>query len=253
MTILSRFARCAALLLAAVPAAQTQAADLTAIEQRWLQAVWPVIVFAKAERLPLDIVVQPQPTPGVSPMAMGYVGGRCKLVLSMRGNPAVATMMASIEAPMQDAALALMAAHELGHCQRHAQGAWHGLPSAGKRQDSAATASSPGAVPDANANANASINPKSVADADDEAARREEAYGDLIGLAWIQQHRPQHYARLHAWLLAERADDGQFARSHDTEAWLRLATQGAVLAGPSVFAAATALWAQGLQAALAKP
>jgi len=241
MTILSRFARCAALLLAALPAAQAHAADLTAIEQRWLQAAWPVVVFAKAERLPLDIVVQPQPTPGASPMAMGYVGGRCKLVLSMRGNPGVATMMASIEAPMQDAALALMAAHELGHCQRHVEGAWHGLPAQQRRQ--AMDAPAPGVAHP----------PGTGSDNEDEATRREEAYGDLVGLAWIQQHRPQHYARLHAWLLAQRADDGQFAHSHDTGAWLRLATQGAVLAGPSVFTAAARLWAQGLQAEPARP
>ena len=241
MTTLSTRACCTALLLAAVPATQPRAADLTAIEQRWLQATWPVVVFAKAERLPLDIVVQPQPTPGASPMAMGYDGGRCKLVLSMRGNPAVATMMASIEAPMQDAALALMAAHELGHCRRHVEGAWHGLPALQRRQSLDPAA--PGAAPP----------PGAGSDAEDEAARREEAYGDLVGLAWIQQHRPQHYARLYAWLLAERADTSQFARSHDTGAWLRLAAQGAKLAGPSVFTAAATLWAQGLRAEPARP
>jgi len=37
--------------------------------------------------LPLDIVVQPQPTPGKAPLALAFVDGRCKLVLSMRENP----------------------------------------------------------------------------------------------------------------------------------------------------------------------
>ena len=36
------------------------------------------------------------------------------------------------------------------------------------------------------------------------AARREEGYGDLVGLAWTAERHPQHYDRLHAWLVAER-------------------------------------------------
>lgn len=41
------------------------------------------------------------------------------------------------------------------------------------------------------------------------AARREEGYGDLVGLAWAQQQHPQQYARLHAWLVTERLRDLQ--------------------------------------------
>lgn len=63
------------------------AADLTATETRWLQGAWPVVSWARETRLPLDIVVQPQPTPGTPPLAMAFVDGRCKLVLSMRGSP----------------------------------------------------------------------------------------------------------------------------------------------------------------------
>jgi hypothetical protein len=61
--------------------------DLTAIERTWLEAAAPVLSYARAQRLPLDIIVQPQPTPGETPLGMAFVDGRCKLVLSMRGNP----------------------------------------------------------------------------------------------------------------------------------------------------------------------
>ena len=36
--------------------------DLTPLESRWVRGVWPVVAFAKSAGLPLDVVVQPQPT-----------------------------------------------------------------------------------------------------------------------------------------------------------------------------------------------
>src|ERR1043165_5221130 len=64
-----------------------RAADLTETELRWLKGAWPVITYAEQAKIPLDIVVQPQATAGNAPLALGFVDGRCKLVLSMRGNP----------------------------------------------------------------------------------------------------------------------------------------------------------------------
>ena len=95
------------------------AADLTPTELRWLKGAWPVIAFAKDAGLPLDIIVQPQPTPGAAPLALAYVDGRCKLVLSMRGNSEATASLERIEPDLRDAALELMAAHELGHCRRY--------------------------------------------------------------------------------------------------------------------------------------
>ena len=89
------------------------AVELTSTEQRWLQGAWPVVVFARETRLPLDIVVQPQPTPGVAPLALAFVDGRCKLVLSMRGNAEAQRTLERIEPELLDAALELMAAHEV--------------------------------------------------------------------------------------------------------------------------------------------
>src|SRR5688572_11793556 len=104
------------------------AADLTPTEVRWLKGAAPVVAFAKDNKIPLDIVVQPQDAPGAAPLALGFVDGRCKLVLSMRGNPEAEAALARMEPELLDAALELMAAHELGHCKRHLDRAWRALP-----------------------------------------------------------------------------------------------------------------------------
>ncbi len=204
-------------------------ADLSSIETRWLKGLWPVIAYAKASDLALDIVVQPQPAPHAAPLALAFIDGRCKLVLSMRGNPRALATLERIEPELLDATLELMAAHELGHCRRYLDGAWHGGPAR-------FVANTPKALgPDLSA---AYVGMK--------AARREEGYADLVGLAWTQRHHPQHYARLHAWLLAERSRDLIPGSHHDTLAWVSLAGQSAALDHPSMFAGAGALWATGL-------
>jgi hypothetical protein len=207
------------------------ASDLTSTEMRWLKGVWPVVAHAKDAKLPLDIVVQPQPTPGAAPLALAFVEGRCKLVLSMRGNAQARATLERIEPDLLDATLELMAAHELGHCRRYLDGAWYGLPTgfAASELDEL--------NPDLRA---AYMNMK--------AARREEGYGDLVGLAWTQQRHPQQYARLHGWLTAERSKDLIQGSHHDTLAWVRLAKDGTALVDSSIFAASAALWAAGLVA-----
>ncbi|HSI59736.1 MAG TPA: hypothetical protein VLA16_19400 [Ideonella sp.] len=207
------------------------AADLSATEARWLKGAGPVIAFAKEAGLPLDIVVQPQPTPGNAPLGMAYVGGRCKLVLSMRGNPEAQATLERIAPALLDATLELMAAHELGHCRRYLDGAWYRVPAG----------FSPATPP-------AELPPDlQTAYAEMKATRREEGYGDLVGLAWIQQQRPQQYAALHAWLLSERSTDRVPGSHHDTLAWVRLAGDGAALAGGTLFSGAEALWSAGLK------
>jgi hypothetical protein len=205
------------------------ASDLTPAEMQWLRGAWPVITFARIEKLPLDIVVQPQASPGAAPLALAFVDGRCKLVLSMRGNAEAQSTLARIEPDLLDATLELMVAHELGHCRRYLDGAWYGLP-----------AGFNATVPD-------ELSPDlRTAFLDMKAARREEGYGDLVGLAWARQQHPRQYARLHTWLVTERSRDLLPGSHHDTLAWVLLAQDGGTLAGTSIFAAAARLWAVGL-------
>jgi len=214
------------------------AADLTPTETRWLQGAWPVIAHAKQAGLPLDIVVQPQDAPDAAPLALAYVDGRCKLVLSMRGNPQAQRTLAALPDAIRDDALELMAAHELGHCRRYLDGAWHGMPAG-----FAPVQPPPGLRPDLRA-----------AYDDMSAARREEAYGDLVGLAWIVQRHPDHYAKLQRWLLEERIAEKHVPGSHhDTAHWVRLAADPAALRAGSIFDAAHALWQSGLQSLPAPP
>jgi hypothetical protein len=213
---------------AAAPSAPScLAAELTATETRWLQGAWPVVEFARQTDLPLDIVVQPQPTPGAAPLAMAFIGGRCKLVLSMRGNSEARGTLERIDPELLDATLELMAAHELGHCRRYLDGAWHGLPSGFA------------------ANATTRFDAVGAHEAASP-ARREEGYGDLVGLAWAQQQHPQLYARLWAWLVAERSNDRVAGADHDTLAWVRLAAPDAAVHGLSIFDRAATLWRAGL-------
>jgi hypothetical protein len=217
--------------LAVLASLAARAADLTETEMRWLKGAWPVITYAEQAKIPLDIVVQPQPTPGQAPLALGFIDGRCKLVLSMRGNPEAEATLQRISPELLNATLELMAAHELGHCRRYLDGAWMGLP-----------AGFTAVVPD-------NLKPElRSAYLNMRGTRREEGYGDLVGLAWTQQRHPEAYQRRHAGLLKERSHDLIPGSHHDTLAWVRLATDGRTLAGATPFAGADALWKTGLTA-----
>lgn len=217
-----------ALLSAARPC---DAADLTDTETRWLRGIWPVVTYAKGSGLPLDLVVQPQPAAGEVPLALAFVDGRCKLVLTMRGNDDARTTLERIPAALRDPALELMAAHELGHCQRHLDGAWLQTPSgfAPRAPDGLGTA-------------------LRAAYLDMQAQRREEAYADLVGLAWVRRQHADQYAALQAWLVAERSNDLIADGHHDTLAWVRAAADPAALRGSTIFGAADTLWRAGLDA-----
>jgi hypothetical protein len=219
-------------LLAAALSPAARAADLTALETRWLQGVWPVLTHAKQVlALPLDIVVQPQDAPGAAPLALGFVDGRCKLVLSLRGNAEGQRQLDAIEPTLQAAALELMAAHEVGHCRRYLDGAWFRLPAgfvAAKVPDTLA--------PDLK-----------QAWLDMRSTRREEGYGDLVGLAWTSERHPGLYARLHAWLVNERSAELIPGSHHDTLDWLALARERESFPGGTIFEAADRVWQQGLK------
>lgn len=215
-----------ALLFLVLPAVAC-AGQLTDMETRWLQAGAPVLAYAKGQlKLPVDIVVQPQAAPGAVPLAMGFDGGRCKLVFSMRGNDTAEDVLQGVPAERQALMIEAMTAHEIGHCWRHAQGNWHALPAG--FQDRSADPSTP---------ADTRAITRQLRD-----TQREEGYADLAALAWIQQRRPADYSAVYQWLHQVRAAQPDTHVSHDTQAWLQLAANGRMLVGPAPFEQAHSLW-----------
>ncbi|MGQ3053483.1 MAG: hypothetical protein ACT6S0_17030 [Roseateles sp.] len=209
-----------------------QAADLTDLELRWLKGISPVVAHARQGlSLPLDVVVQPQDTAGLAPLSLGFVDGRCKLVLSMRGNAEGRRQIDAIKPDLLNATLELMAAHEVGHCRRYLDGAWYGVPAG-----FVAATPPDGLAPDLQR-----------AWLDMRSTRREEAYGDLVGLAWTRERHPALYARLYAWLVAQRSAELIPGSHHDTLPWLALASDPATLSGATMFEAADRLWVRGLR------
>ena len=222
------------LLAAAALCALSQAAacaDLTPLEQRWLTAAYPVLDYARSLKLPIDITVQPQAGPNDVPMAMGFDGGRCKLVLSMRGNPQAESVLAGVAPEAQGELIEAMAAHEIGHCWRYAQGAWHALP-AGFVEVGEESAADPRLLAASKAMRE---------------TRREEGYADLVALAWTWRRHPADYARIYAWLDGVRKEQPVAHNGHDTRAWVRLAHDGAGFGQDAQpFEAALPLWRAGL-------
>lgn len=225
------------LLIALSPVPAVAAAQLTDLESRWLQAGQPVIAFARAQGLPIDIIVQPQDAPGAVPLALGYEAGRCKLVLSLRGNAQAVSVLQGVPAARQGMMMEAMMAHEIGHCQRYAQGDWHALPR--------------GFVePPGTQRGRLTTLAQELRE-----TRREEAYADLVALAWMHGRHPGQYPDVLAWMRGVRAGGdgagggagGDAGGSHATQAWLALADgAGAFDGAASAFEQAQVLWRKGL-------
>jgi hypothetical protein len=213
------------------PAATT--AQLSATELAWLRAAAPVLAFARAEKMPLHVLVQPQDTPGQTPMGMAFIEGRCVLVLSMRGNPEAQATLDRMPPGLQGPVVEAIIAHELGHCWRHLHQTWGTLPSGLMELSGFSQVTAE----------------QEVLLKDMWRTRREEGFADLVGLAWTLQHHPQHYAAVHAWHVRERAEQAVDTGPHDTRVWIRLAedTQAFGRSG-SVFERVDGLWQAGLLA-----
>lgn len=208
------------------------AADLTALETRWLQAASPVLAYARSLDLPIDIVVQPQAGPNDVPMAMGYDGKRCKLVLTLRGKPDAEAILEQVAPERRALLIEAMAAHEIGHCWRYAQGAWHALPAGFVDTETVPL----GAPADA---ARALREMREM--------RREEGFADLAALAWTARRHPQAYQEVRGWLTALRSGEAVAGGGHDTLAWIALARDPATFRGQApVFDNIEGLWSAGL-------
>jgi ADP-ribose pyrophosphatase YjhB (NUDIX family) len=217
------------LLLLAAPHAG--AADLTEQEARWLTAAAPVLSYSQQLKLPVDVIVQPTSAPGSVPLAMGFTEGRCKLVVSLRGNPDAEAILKGVPESARGELIEAMAAHELGHCWRYAQGAWHALPAGFVEvgEQSASDKSLLAAAREMREN------------------RREEGYADLVALAWTRHRHPADYDRIYSWLDSVRREQPVAGGGHDTRAWVKLAGDGAAFgAAAAPFDDAAPLWRKGL-------
>jgi hypothetical protein len=226
---MSKLFLAAAVLCAASHAAG--AAELTSLEKRWLAAAFPVLEYARSQQLPIDIVVQPKAGPDDVPLAMGFANGRCKLVMSMRGNPDAEKVLAGVPVNEQEELIEAMAAHEIAHCWRYAQGVWHALP-AGFVEVGEETAADPSLLEASKAMRE---------------MRREEGYADLVALAWTRRSHPGDYGRVHAWLDQVRAVQPVARSGHDTRVWVKLAADASVFGtADKPFENAAVMWKQGL-------
>jgi hypothetical protein len=195
------------------------AAELTEMEVRWLKAGSAVLAYAGRN----SSCRSTSPcNPGASndvPLALGYDNGRCKLVLSMRGNPNAEDILNNV-AEQRPLMIEAMVAHEIGHCWRYVQGEWHVVPSGFEE-----TSSGRAALRD---------------------TRREEGYADLVALAWMQQRHPDQYATVAHWMQQVRAPSPA-SGSHSTLVWLQQAPTGAAFDSQlPLFEQADRLWRQGL-------
>lgn len=208
-------------------------AKLTAQEARWLAAAGPVLAYSQRLKLPMDIVIQPLAGPKDVPLAMGYDGKRCKLVLSMRGNPSAEAILDNVQEERRGLLIEAITAHEVAHCWRYVQGAWHALP-AGFAETGEETAD----------NAQDLAESKAVRE-----NRREEGFSDLVALAWTAHRHPDDYALVYAWLVSVRGGQATAHTAHDTRAWVRLARSFRAFGDAATpFKDVEALWKQGLLA-----
>ena len=151
----------------------------------------------------------------------------------MRGNPAAESTLDAIPAPLVQATLEAMTAHEIGHCQRHRSGAFASLPGGLADKPDVIETSQPTAELQAIAH-------------EMRVTRREEAFADLVGLAWTHAHHADQFVQVLSWFDAARADETPRG-FHDTRHWLQLAHAPEAFAdAASPFSDADALWQRGL-------
>lgn len=234
MTVSKRIIDCVSLLLTSLMLATTcMASDpngLTDIETKWLDAADPVLSFAVAQGLPIDVVVRPNSDANQVPFSMGVQGGRCKLTLSMRGRADAEATLADVPAAQHALMIEAMTAHEVAHCWRYHSGMWNSLPA--------------GFIEARDVVDNESIASKKR---EMRSIQREEAFADLVALAWTRQQHPTDYGRVHAWLEHVRNDQPVDGSYHDTRVWLALAHDAAVFKpADTLFDGVQEVWVKGL-------
>ena len=221
------------IVLACLTPTSGRAADpaLTEREASWLAAGLPVLRYAAREGLSIDVVVQPDDQPDLSPVAMGIRNGRCTLVVSMRGNAEIESLSNSVPLALFAPVAEAIFAHEVAHCWRSMRGDWHSAPA---EPVDAAAGDAPGSL--------------ARAEREMRLTRREEGYADLVGLAWTLHAHADRYEQVRAWLSAYRREHAIPGDHHDTGLWIELARDRAAFTpAADLFVQANLVWQRGLQ------
>jgi hypothetical protein len=203
---------------------------LTETEAKWLEAADPVLTFAIAQGLPIDVVVRPIHDANQVPFSMGVQNGRCKLILSMRDRADAEATLLGVPTSQHALMIEAMTAHEVAHCWRYTSGMWNSLP-AGFTE-----------ARDAGDSESIALKKQEM-----RSMQREEAFADLVALAWVRQQHPAKYAQVHSWLEHVRHDQPVEGAHHDTRIWLALAQDARALkSGETLFDGVQEVWVQGL-------
>jgi hypothetical protein len=206
-------------------------ATLTPTESKWLSAAAPVVVYAREQLLPVDIIIAPQGMQGHSPVAMAFLNGRCKLVMSLRSQGTAEDTLERIPDKLFNAVAQAITAHEVAHCWRVSR--------------NETSQSQAGFFDFQSTKINTNNFAKNMQSMD--MSRNEEGFADLFGLAWTQMRNPTQYAQVHEWFTQQRSHRHVVGGEHDTSIWIELAKNPAIFnvqAAP--FEQVLAPWSQGL-------
>ncbi|MFP5393368.1 MAG: hypothetical protein ACLGI6_17745 [Gammaproteobacteria bacterium] len=174
-------------------------ASTPASEAQWISAASMAVEYGRAHGMPVELLVEAgNGLPGHTPMGLMSEAGRCTLVVAARDNPTAERVSAMVERELQDLFLQGAAMHELGHCHRRLRGFPHNeklLPVV------------------------AWIGP--VRDWFNRRVRLEEAYADMLEVAWLARFHPERYDSVVKAIVQVRT---RFREPrHDTLPWLELA------------------------------
>lgn len=192
-----------------------------ASEAQWIAAAARAVDYGRAHGMPISLdVLAGNGLPGHTPIGLASENGSCTLVVSVRDNPTADKLSAMIPPEVLQLFLDGAAMHEVGHCHRRLRGYPHNerlLPIV------------------------AWITP--VRDWFARRVRAEEAYADMVEVAWLARHHPERFHELVAHIVKVRT---RFREPrHDTLRWLDAAlSHGPVDDGGDVFALADQLMAR---------
>ena len=195
-----------------------------AAAQDWEQVAAGMLQRPEFEALPLQILPPRGQSLGGSPVEMQFQSGQCLLKLRTRGNPVAEWLLAQAQPEDRTLWMQAVLVHEIAHCWRWQQAHDPSL------QQLATLMASPGARTDA-----------AVARQVQRQLGQEEAFADVVALAWVAGAAPQRFEAILQAFQRLRSDPRLSAGPHDTRAALQRVQREGIPTGRSVFVLASTL------------